>query len=281
MPRHLFFRLLLKLYPKSFCEHYGEEMLQVYDDLLAEQSGVFKRISVSFRVMSELPLSILQENNNTIGALIMKHNLYQKNKKLIIGSCILLILIALPFGVVWSRRNVLPGMTGMFVKNDIQEISKRQYSELGSPMSQFDGNNIEKSFSCRLDAYQGIHSQIGCSDSSEKIIELSQGESKKATVAKAKEIEDKLLESGYIAGTNGVTFSGQVTGTYEGVDYSPDAFYQKVVDNAYHCLFSSYIAYSNPDKPKIRIVMSCSKTVNILGRPSNTIHESSQNYELQ
>lgn len=280
MRKHRLLRKILRLYPKEFYDHYADEMLQVLDDLLDENRGFYSKTGVWLRTISELPLSILQENNTKIGDFIMKNNLYQKNKKIVVGLMSLFILVSLPLAALWARRNVLPSFAGTFVKDDLERVLDRQYSELGSPLSQFDGPMTENYFRCFLAAHDVLRSQVSCTDTSEKVISLGEPADKETVLSKALEIEGKLKEAGYAAGSNNITFRGQVAGTYDGIDYSPDAFYQKVVEGKYHCIFNSYIAYSNPDTPKIRIILACEKTVNVLGRPSGVMHESNQNYPM-
>ena len=61
------YRLVLKLYPRTFRNDYEDAMLQTLSDMLEDQPDKMSHALIWFRVGTELPLSITQEIISNMG----------------------------------------------------------------------------------------------------------------------------------------------------------------------------------------------------------------------
>ena len=196
------------------------------------------------------------------------------NKQLLMSGGILAVLILL-MAATWGRGFIVSNVARVFYLKPVQQMIVKRDGELANPFHTFGMDTLEKTSSCHVTAATFISTQVECTSSAHGYVKLS--DNKDETVQKARALEATLEKQGYKAGSNEVTFTSLVAGTYEGKDYSPDAFYQKI-DGPYMCVFDTTIAYANPAPRAISMDLSCRRTLEILGTPSNAGYRSSQGY---
>jgi hypothetical protein len=253
-------------------------MVQVLDDLLADETEFFGKFLVWVRVGSELPMSIVQENiNNKMGIKTMNTKILKKHRRAIELAAVFLLAVLLTLSLGWLRTHVLPPVTGVFYRHGLQTTFDAQNQAIGDPIRSLSGKESKKSYHCVFYSGASISTEIGCSYNMASYFKLGDATKKEETLAKVATIEKRLSSEGYKAGTNGVTLTSLVSETYEGKDYSPDAFYQKVTGKN-HCVFDTYIAYSNPATPALGMSLECTRTVNILGKPSTSTYQASEGF---
>lgn len=196
------------------------------------------------------------------------------NKQLLMGGGVLAVLVLL-LAATWGRGFIVSNVAKLFYLKPVQRMIVERDAELANPFHTFGMNTLDKASSCHMTAATFISTQVECTSSAHGFVKLS--DNKDETVKKAQALETALEKQGYKAGSNGVTFMSLVAGTYEGKDYSPDAFYQKL-DGPYMCIFDTTIAYANPAPKAISMDLSCRRTIEILGTPSNAGYRSSEGY---
>jgi hypothetical protein len=283
MPKYRLYRALLQLYPRRFRDHYGQEMVQVLDDLLAEEASVTARTAVWLRVYSELPYSIIYENISNLGddrmsKLNKLNKLNGRFSKRTVGLTVgVVLIVALVFAHGWIRNTALPKIAGQFYKHGVTSQLANQDLALGSPFETLLGGTPKTEYNCSTYATQSFHTQVGCEALRSKYVVLSNVGSRQEVVDAAIKIEAKLKVQGFQGGNNGVTLTSLVSGTYEGKDYSPDAFYQKV-SGQYACVMDTNIAYGNPAPAAINMRLWCDRTFNIFGQPNNITFDSTKGF---
>jgi len=196
------------------------------------------------------------------------------NKQLLVGGGLLAVLILL-MAATWGRGFIVSNVARVFYLKPVQRMIVERDAELANPFHTFGMDALEKASSCHVTAASFISTQVECAASAHSYARLS--DNKDETIQKAQALEAALEKQGYKAGSNGVTFASLVAGTYEGKDYSPDAFYQKI-DGSYMCIFDTTIAYANPAPKAISMDLSCRRTLEILGTPPNAGYRSSDGY---
>ncbi len=102
------YRALLYLYPKAHRKAYGEQMVQTLDDILADQHDISEKIMVWIRVVSELPLNVIEENINNLGEMSMGKLSKISSKQLTIGAGVVILVTA---GVVLGMHLRKPDYT--------------------------------------------------------------------------------------------------------------------------------------------------------------------------
>jgi hypothetical protein len=61
------YSLLLRLYPRSHRDTYGQQMLHMVEDMLDDAVSTQGRVSVWARIITDLPLSVCKEHLETLG----------------------------------------------------------------------------------------------------------------------------------------------------------------------------------------------------------------------
>lgn len=270
--RYPIYRAALRLYPKEYRRQYGDQMLQTVADMLDDQPEKRGRVVIWLRVGSELPLSIMRENITNVGESTM-HKLALMNNKRLVGGLAAILLIVLFFTLPgWIRNTAIPKTAGIFYGRQVSKTLLEQQKNIGQPFVKIDSNLPDAKTSCAVGARSGIKTTIECASALQAYVKLPQDDAgKQQTLDAAKGIEEALRKEGYKSGSNGVTFSSLVAGTYEGKDYSPDAFYQKQV-GSYNCMFDTTIAYANPDPAAIHMQILCTRTISLFGAPSQPLY---------
>lgn len=268
--RFLWYRVALRLYPSAYRRQYGEQMLQTLADMLDDQPDRASKAMVWLRVGSELPLSIVNENISNIGERAMNRLALITNKRLVGGLAAALVIVSIFTLPAWIRHTVIPRTVSLIHGREVHATLLDQQKKIGQPFTAIaDKAATYKSF-CALVIASDIKTRVHCQSSMQVSMELPHDTAGKQKVLDAvKTIEAALKKEGYTSGSNGVTFSGLVAGTYEGKDYSPDAYYEKKV-GPHSCVFDTQIAYSNPSPAAINMVSWCWRVVDVFGAPDET-----------
>lgn len=203
-----------------------------------------------------------------------------KNRRVLWGVGPLVILCLLVFVLRgWVRTTILPAVVTPFYASSVQNTLGDQSSSLGDPFAKLGLTKVNKSAAkCSLELAQSYHTEIDCFASWQSYTKLPAGAAGTASIqGQAKALQSSLITKGWQAGSNGVTLTGLVDGTAHGIDYSPDANYEKITGKT-DCVFDVMIAYANPQPPAIRSTLSCDRTLNVLGTPKGEFYNSSKGH---
>lgn len=160
----------------------------------------------------------------------------------------------------------------------VQHMLDTQVTSLHDPFARFGMVPSPSRAMCTRQLAQSIHTQIGCSAVLQAYTRLPADKIERANIeAQAKELQVLLQKNGWQGGSNGVTITSLISGMYRGIDYSPNAYYEKVI-GTYDCMFDTMIAYANPKPPAVNSTFSCDRTVNILGETRGVIYDSSKGH---
>ncbi|HSX42711.1 MAG TPA: hypothetical protein VLF59_01355 [Candidatus Saccharimonadales bacterium] len=273
------YELFLRLYPKRYRQQYADQMVQTLADMLEDQSGRSGRLMVWLRASSELPVGIVQQNITSIGEKSMNKLAATTNKRLAIIAGVLIVIVAAVALHKWTAYTAIPNSTGFFYKNGIHATLLDQNRQLTNPMATLYGGlpgglPLAK-YDCNTQAPKGIPMTVYCQSTMRAYAKLPQDDTGKQRILQdVATIEAALKAQGYHGGGNGVTLSSLVSGTYEGKDYSPDAYYEKVVDKRYDCVFDTTVAYANPQPAAISTQFWCTRSINLLGIPHHNTYQS-------
>ncbi len=250
--------------------------------MLDDQPDDYERSLIWLRVSIELPLSIAQQNITTIGGNAMNKLTSISNKKLalrvtaVVGVALVLLIVIFRVPI---QRTLLPNTVGMFYRHGLNKVLSGQNANIADPFMAVAGDPPHTTYGCYLVGASGIKTRIGCESRYQMYTVLGQSAADKAkNVEAAKRVGAALKSQGYEAGSNGITFESLVAGTYNGKDYSPDAYYQKTVGNN-RCIFDTQIAYSNPKQPAINMMLTCNRTIDLFGDPSNGVDGPQNGYQ--
>ena len=86
---------LLKLYPKPYRDHYGEQMAQTLDDMLADQPSQTGRLLVWLRVGLDLAVTIAGQQLMYVGGIMKNETPVYLKRNALIGAVLLV-----PFWIV-------------------------------------------------------------------------------------------------------------------------------------------------------------------------------------
>ncbi len=263
---HPFYRMTLFLYPRTYRHEYGDQMVQTLQDMLDETDSSLARMSVWLRVAIEIPLSALKENVNAIGEGGMNKLTKISNKRLVIGGVAVLVLVA-GIAIGMGRYSIAGGTASIFYERSLHNVAVAQNSALSHPLTALSGRTATFTDECAAVPTNNIKMEINCEASERMYTKLGQSTADKATMLQSvSEVAAALKEEGYQSGSNGVTLTNLVVGTYEGKDYTPDAFYEKFIGKVV-CTFDTSIAYANPGQPAINISLGCSRLLDPFGKP--------------
>jgi hypothetical protein len=271
MPRFRLYRLFLKLYPRSFRQEYGEEMVQTLADMLDDQPDTVGRWMVWLRVGIELPLSALQETITSRGENTVDKLSFVNNKRLLAGSVVAVAIILSFVFHGWVQGSATPYVTGLFYRHGLQTKVEDQNKAIGQPFEALASKDFNPTSTCGKSLTSGLKVRVECNSQYMTSFKVGQSTAQKAHMLQAAQItEEKLKTAGYTAGSNGVTLTSLIEGTYEGKDYSPDAFYQKTIGST-TCTFDTNIAYSRPSQPALTMILACSRSIHVFGKISDAV----------
>ena len=274
---HPIYRTTLYLYPKAYRREYGEQMVQTLQDMLDDNESSMERVAIWLRITTELPLSVLKENINNIGEGGMGKLVTISNKRLVISGISIVIAGIIATVGLW-RNALVDGVANVTYGSSLRTLVATQNRQLGNPFTRFAGSYPKPTSECAIGPSNAISMHVDCEATAQTYVKLGQSSADKTKVLDSVQVVSNVLKAeGYQSGSNGVTLTSLVTGTYVGKDYSPDAFYQKVV-GADTCVVDTVIAYANPAQPAINMNINCDHTVNIFGKPSGQMFDSSKGF---
>jgi len=251
-------------------------MVQTLQDMLDDRTNSGARTLVWLRVALETPISIVQENISVGGEKVMDKLTTISNKKLAIGFGVL-ILVVMVIGLTFGRDALFSRVANILYSHSTQTTETTANYALGNPFSLLTSTDPKPDTSCSVAARGIISTEVNCQSTMHAYTKLGQSPADEAKVMKSVgQIESMLKTLNYSGGSNSVTFTSLVSGTYKGIDWSPDAFYQKVSGST-DCMFDTQIAYSNlaHQQPAISLTLTCSRTIDILGTPAHETYVSS------
>ena len=271
------YRLFLHLYPKSYRKQYGEQMLQTLQDMVDDQTTFEERALLWLRVMLEMPVSIIQENVTAVTEKATNRLTSTSNKGLKIGVDTI-VLVAIAIGVGYTRGPILKVSSHLLYGRHLQAITVSANTAIQNPFELLTATNPKPSTGCDVIAQRLFSTEVDCQTSMQSYAKLGQTTNDKMSILQSvATIEQALKANGYVSGSymNGATLTSLVSGTYKGIDWSPDASYEKVSGD-YDCIFDTQIAYSNlaHQQPAIHLSLSCSRTFDIVGTPSSQTYSS-------
>jgi len=201
-------------------------------------------------------------------------------KKYLIYTGTLVVIVVLLFVFRgWLRVTVLPKTIGEFYVSGVQTTFNQEFNDLQNPYRLLSFTNPKPaSLGCALSQAQSIHTEINCMDDQINWTVLPRSATGIATVQQnAAKLQGLLKAQNWLGGSNGVTLTSLIDGTAKGIDWSPDAYYEKIVGKT-DCVFDTMIGYANPQPPAIRVTLSCDRTVNILGTPKAEVYNSTKGF---
>jgi hypothetical protein len=222
-----------------------------------------------------VPKSSLPTNSSPFISLLIKS---RRARWITLAGCVVVLIVALFLGRGWVRFALIPDAATPVYNHSIQHELTTQNANLLFPYSLLGIRTSPSSTTCSLELAKSIHTQIYCQASLSGYTKLARTISGEATAEKAASgIQSTLGTHGWSAGSNGVTLTSLIDGIYQGKDYSPDAYYEKVTGN-YDCTFDTMIAYANPHPPAINSTLMCVRTVNLFGAPPSEFYNSSKGH---
>lgn len=172
----------------------------------------------------------------------------------------------------WVRMRIIPKTINVVYGNPAQNVFEKEMSKLQNPLALLGYTHPEVKMNNCLTSYaQGLSTQVVCSYNIGVYRETPQDTQFKADLnANADKLQKLLSENvwqgEYSSDGKYTSLKKLVSSITAGIDYQPDAAYQKQVGNVL-CYIDSNTAFSSPQPPAIATQISCSRTFNILGKP--------------
>lgn len=189
------------------------------------------------------------------------------------GAICVVVLAAFWLGRGWLRKTATPAVINVFYKNSVQKTYDSEMAKLQNPLSMLGFSDVQPAQTrCRSVVYNGLQNQVDCTVDVQVFGETSQLSGDKATRNNNATKLQSLLQANDWQGefsNKDVPYSSLlklVEGVNNGVDYLPDATYQKQLGPVL-CTLSTYTAFSKPSAPAISAHVWCVRTVNIFGQP--------------
>lgn len=193
----------------------------------------------------------------------------------ITGGVVLLALVVLFFARGWVRTTIIPKTATLFYLGGVQSVVDSQSASLNDPLRSLGFSSISTNKSCNLELAQSIHTEVDCDTTEQSYVKLPTGTAFASEERVTASLQSHLAALGWQAGSNGITLTSLIDGTAKGIDYSPDANYEKIVGKHNDCVLDVMIAYANPQSPAIRGTFSCDRTIDFLGMPKGQFYNSS------
>lgn len=262
---------LLSLYPKTYRQEYGSQLEQTLADMLDDEPSRFGRLYIWSQVALDFPVTVYQQNIMALrGNKTMQKYVPKLSKRAFVGILVAAIA-AMGLGFYqFGRSGLVPGVAKIVYGSSLRGLYEDERKALGDPSRVLLGVSSDAELTC-VSIYEGIKVHVSCDTAMQQYGQLRQGqEGKLAATNAASEVEKALVQSGYEkgidGGSNGVTLSSLIGGTYQGIDYSPDAFYSKKVGDAL-CTFQVTVAYSSPKPAAINVRHVCTREFDPFGVP--------------
>ena len=200
------------------------------------------------------------------------NKLIKRKPWLIAGSLVVIVLLAFLFRG-WFRMTVIPKTIHAVYGNSAEEVLKAEAAKLQDPISLLGFVSEEPNFGgCSTAFAKRISTQVICSYQIPEWREIAQDPQAKADLAaNADKLQSLLKENGwqgeYSEDGTYTSLKKLISSINAGIDYQPDATYQKQIGNV-HCYLQSNTAFASPAPPAFATRMFCSRTFNVLGEPS-------------
>jgi hypothetical protein len=169
-------------------------------------------------------------------------------KTYLIWTVSIVIIVSLLFVLRgWLRVTVVPKTIGEFYVGGVQATFNKEITALQKPyqLLAFTKPNPPV-LSCGLAQAESIHTEINCNDNQISWTVLPRSAAGLNSVQQnAAKLQGLLKAQTWLGGTNGVTLTSLIDGTAHGIDWSPDAYYEKLVGKT-DCVFDTMIGYANP-----------------------------------
>lgn len=180
----------------------------------------------------------------------------------------LAVLIVLAAGYLtrgWIRFHAEPALASWSADNT-QKILDTQMHDLNNPLVRLGISQKNTTKSCVTVYANNFSTQIICSTAYQGYLPDARGLNPSLAV-RAADLQSSLKTQGW-DGAN-TTLSELGSNISKGIDYTPDATYQKQVGE-YNCMVSFTTAFSHPRPPAINGVVSCVRYYGIFGgQPTN------------
>jgi hypothetical protein len=202
---------------------------------------------------------------------MMKKGHKPKHRKLLFMAVIIVLLVAGAYLFRgWLRHTVAPGVVAQTAGRQVQKTTEEQYSKLNNPFTVLGMTSVKHENKCRLLYAKSFHAEVDCTSSyssySDKVSSLKPDLGQRAAL-----LENYLKANGWTGGNT--TISALGANISKGIDYTPDAAYQKTVGKI-TCLADFNTAYSKPKPAAIAGSVECSRTFYLFGAAN-------QDYKLQ
>lgn len=206
-----------------------------------------------------------------------QYSIPEKHKLPLISLVVaILIVLFAYFYRGWFRATVIPKTTGIFYLSNVNTALDNQSNSLHNPLGALGFSQVTRSKICNLQQAQAFYTEVDCNVTLQSYMILPSNLNSEEKVAA--HLQTNLENSGWAGGSNGVTLNSLIDGIARGIDYSPDANYEKIVGGRNDCIIDVMIAYANPQPPAIRGTFSCDRTVNVAGSPSGEFYNSSKGH---
>ena len=213
---------------------------------------------------------------NVVKSVNLKEMWRTRRWQLVVGLVVLVLLVLFLLRG-WIRNTIIPRSAGVFVGNSVQTTADQQLSKLGDPFKTFGYTNINRHdyggnhTVCTLGVAHLYHTEVNCQSGQSAYNKTTEMGSSKKLNAAAVAAEKALKSNGWdgvygLGGSRYTSLTRLVKSVTNGIDYQPDAFYQKHVGNI-TCTFDSIDSFSKPGAPAISSHYSCSRTIDVLGSP--------------
>ena len=171
---------------------------------------------------------------------------------------------------------VAPRAVEALYGNSAQKIYQDEAAKIQDPLVLIgyqDAQPTITSSGCHTMFANGFKTQIVCGYSYDLMQDMpASDEDKQALAANAEKLQALLQANGWQGeyANDGQPYTSLVklvTSLNAGIDYQPDATYQKQAGDV-TCTFGNNTAFSSPDTPKMSTQIYCSRTFNLVGDPS-------------
>lgn len=199
----------------------------------------------------------------------------QLHALLIILGVLVALFAILMLARGWLRMTVAPTIIKAFYGNPAQKTYEEEASMLQDPLGLLGYSGAKPTINntgCHAVVANRLKTQVVCSYSYNLGQEIpTSTEARQSLRSNAEKLQTLLQANGWEGEySNDAEYTSLVqliSSLTAGMDYQPDATYQKKVGNV-ECTFSNNTAFSSPEPAKMSTRFYCSRTFNILGEPS-------------
>ena len=184
---------------------------------------------------------------------------------IVVGLCLVLLLAR-----SWVRVTVVPKTVSVFYGNSINKVSDTEFNKIKSSLSDLGLTNLTPNKACIRTTAKNFSEEVSCQYIVSSTLTIADGTSADTLTSKAQTLQKLLQDNGW-SGTyteqgDEVSFVKLVSNVANNVDYTPDAYYTKVVGELI-CTFDSNTAFKIPENPAKAFTsnFNCSRLINVFG----------------